>query len=70
MTSGGVPALTDYGTRQYSGPNGISNSPFTPQGYTAPSFNPISGGPSYAYQPNGQGGGTYVDSAGRVHSYS
>jgi hypothetical protein len=69
MTSGGVPALTDYGTRQYSGPNGISNSPFTPQGYTAPNFNPISGGPTYSYQPNGQGGGSYVDSQGRVHQY-
>jgi len=66
MTSGGVPALTDYGTRQYSGPNGISNSPFTPQGYTAPNFNPVSGGALYAYNPQTH---TYVDSQGRTHSY-
>jgi hypothetical protein len=69
MTTGGVPALTPYGTRQYSTGSSISNSPFTPAGYTAPSFDPVSGGPLYSYKPDGSGGGQFVDSQGRVHNY-
>jgi peptidoglycan hydrolase-like protein with peptidoglycan-binding domain len=53
----------------YTTGSSYSASPFTPSGYTAPSFSPISGGPLYSYQPNGQGGGTYIDSLGREHPY-
>jgi len=60
---------TPWGTPQYYTGSSYSNSPFTPSGYTAPNFSPVSGGPTYAYQPNGQGGGTYIDSRGNVHPY-
>jgi hypothetical protein len=53
----------------YTTGSSYSASPFTPAGYTAPNFSPVSGGSLYSYQPNGQGGGTYVDSQGRVHQY-
>jgi hypothetical protein len=53
----------------YTTGSSYSASPFTPAGYTAPNFNPTSGGALYSYQPNGQGGGSYVDSQGRVHQY-
>ncbi len=41
------------------------------RGYSAPAdaFTPGSGGAIYAYHANGQGGGTYVDSQGREHTY-
>ena len=44
--------------------------PFTPGGFTAPNFNPVSGGSTYAYQTTGPGMGTYVNSAGRTISYN
>jgi hypothetical protein len=53
----------------YTTGSSYSASPFTPAGYTAPNFNPTSGGALYAYHPDGQGGGTYTDSQGRIHSY-
>jgi hypothetical protein len=46
-----------------------SNSPFTPVGWTPPSFDPVSGGPTYAYQANGNGGGSYITSFGNAVSY-
>ena len=61
--------MTQWGSPQYYTGSSYSNSPFTPAGYTAPNFDQGSGGPTYAYQPNGQGGGTYVDSHGNVHTY-
>ncbi len=41
------------------------------KGYSMPAdaFTPGSGGAIYSYKPNGQGGGTYVDSHGNVHTY-
>jgi hypothetical protein len=53
------------------GATGYSNSMFTPTaaGWNAPNFSSVSGGPTYSYQPNGQGGGQYIDSQGRVHNY-
>ncbi len=41
------------------------------RGYSAPAdaFTPGSGGAIYAYHANGSGGGTYVDSQGREHTY-
>ncbi len=52
--------------------NGVSPGNYvgaTPPGYTAPNFSPGSGGSTYAYKPNGYGGGSFVDSHGNVHSY-
>ncbi len=60
---------TQWGTPQYYTGSSYSNSPYTPGGYTAPNFSPGSGGPTYAYKSNGQGGGTYVDSHGNVQTY-
>ena len=54
----------------YMTPGGSnSNSPFTPVGWTPPSFDPVSGGPTYAYQANGNGGGSYITSFGNAVSY-
>jgi hypothetical protein len=50
--------------------NPYAASPFTPGGFTAPNFNPVSGGSTYAYQTTGPGMGTYVNSAGRTISYN
>lgn len=44
---------------------GYSNSPFTPMGYSAPNFNPTSGGSTYAYNKDTR---TYVTSDGRTLS--
>lgn len=63
---------TPWGSATYNAPygaSGYSNSPFTPAGYTAPNFSVGSGGPTYAYKPDGQGGGTYVNSFGQTMSY-
>ncbi len=64
--------VTPWGSPSYTTPSGgYSNSPYTPsgQGWQAPNFTPGSGGATYAYQPNGYGGGTFVDSHGNMHSY-
>lgn len=62
--------VTPWGGASYSMPGGgVSLSPFTPDGYTAPNYNPVSGGALYAYHPNGQGGGTFVTSDGRTMTY-
>ncbi len=64
--------VTPWGSPSYTTPSGgYSNSPYTPsgQGWQAPNFTPGSGGATYAYQPNGYGGGTFMDSHGNMHSY-
>jgi hypothetical protein len=48
---------------------GLGVSPFTPAGYHAPDFSSGSGGANFAYKPNGQGGGTYVNSYGQTMTY-
>jgi len=45
---------------------GYSSSPYTPMGYSAPDFNPTSGGATYAYNKDTR---TYVTSDGRTMSY-
>ena len=51
--------------------NSYAASPFTPSGYTAPNFNPKSGGSTYAYSFNpATGTGSYINSAGRTISYN
>lgn len=51
--------------------NGYASSPFTPAGFTAPNYNPSSGGSTYAYSFNpNTGQGSYINSAGRTLSYS
>ncbi len=70
--AGPSPAQTTNWINSYLGSSGVTPGSYvgaTPSGYNAPNFNPISGGATYAYQPNGNGGGTYVDSHGNVHSY-
>lgn len=62
--------MTPWGSATYQTPGGgFSNSPFTPGGFTAPNFSQGSGGATYAYKPNGYGGGTFVTSDGRTLSY-
>ncbi len=62
--------MTPWGSPSYTTPSGgYSNSPYTPSGYQAPNFSSGSGGPTYAYKPDGYGGGTFVDSHGNIHSY-
>jgi hypothetical protein len=39
-------------------------------GFTAPNYNPVSGGSTYAYHANGDGTGSYINSAGRTINYS
>ncbi len=50
---------------------GLGVSPFTPSGagWHAPNFSSGSGGANFAYKPNGQGGGTYVNSYGQTMTY-
>jgi hypothetical protein len=50
---------------------GLGVSPFTPSGsgWHAPNFQTGSGGANFAYKPNGQGGGTYVNSYGQTMTY-
>jgi hypothetical protein len=50
---------------------GLGVSPFTPSGsgWHAPNFSTGSGGANFAYNPNGQGGGTYVNSYGQTMTY-
>jgi hypothetical protein len=50
--------------------NPYAASPFTPAGFTAPNYNPVSGGSTYAYRTTAPGVGTYVNSAGRTISYN
>ncbi len=84
QTYGGSPGgyafagLTPWGSATYNAPygqTGYSNSPYTPSGYTAPSFSSISGGPTYSYKPNlgsdgkPNGTGTFIDSHGNEHPY-
>jgi hypothetical protein len=59
--------IANYLTSQGVTPGNYIGS--TPSGYTAPNFNPKSGGSIYSYKSNNQGGGTYTDSQGRTHSY-
>jgi hypothetical protein len=59
--------ITNYLTSQGVTPGNYVGS--TSPGYTAPNFNPKSGGSIYSYKSNNQGGGTYTDSQGRTHSY-
>ena len=49
---------------------GLTSSPYTPSGFTAPNFNRVSGGSTYAYRSNGDGTGSYVNSAGRTIPYN
>lgn len=85
QTYGGSPGaysfagMLPWGSATYTMPGGgYSNSPYTPganafypgsPAYTPPSFDSISGGPTYAYHPDGYGGGTFITSDGRVMSY-
>jgi hypothetical protein len=50
--------------------NPYAASPFTPAGFTAPNYNPVSGGSTYAYRTTAPGVGSYVNSAGRTISYN
>jgi hypothetical protein len=59
--------IANYLTSQGVTPGNYIGS--TPSGYTAPNFNPKSGGSIYSYKSNNQGGGTYTDSQGRTHTY-
>lgn len=62
--------LTPWGSATYATPSGgFSNSPYTPAGWNAPNFTPGSGGATYAYHPDGNGGGTFLTSDGRTLSY-
>jgi len=63
FTSGG------YGHSPSPGPSGNYGSSYTPAGYTAPNFNPVSGGSTFAYKSDGQGGGTFVNSSGQTMNY-
>jgi hypothetical protein len=66
----GSMGTSPWGSQVYSAPGtAYSNSPFTPSGYTPPSFDSKSGGPTFAFHPNGDGTGTYINSAGNVLGY-
>lgn len=71
---GGV--WNNQGTRNsilnYLNSQGVSHGSsigYTPEGYHSPNFDPISGGAIFAYKPDGQGGGTFIDSHGNEHPY-
>jgi len=50
--------------------NSYAASPFTPMGFTAPNYNPTSGGSIYAYRTTSPGVGSYINSAGRTINYN
>jgi hypothetical protein len=51
--------------------NPYSLSSFTPAGFTAPDFDPVSGGSRYAYQYDpSTGQGSFINSMGQPMSYS
>jgi hypothetical protein len=63
--------VSPWGSAVYGAPygaTGYSNSMSTPTaaGWVAPSYNAVSGGPSYSYNPQTH---TYIDSQGREHPY-
>jgi len=64
------PGAFTQGTSGYGSSYGQSAfNPGPNYGFEAPNFNPTSGGAIYAYHPNGDGTGTYINSAGQTLSY-
>lgn len=65
--------MTPWGSSMFQTPSGgYSDSPFTPSGagWHPPNYTPGPGGATNAYNPNGFGGGTYINSFGQELPYS